>query len=184
MRWFVLIVVASLAALAEGAPAGSAVAQQAVPPMPAGWMTIPHSNGCKVWNPAPKPTASVTWTGDCVGGLASGHGVLQWLLNGNPTDRFEGELLRGKEYGVGVMAYIDGRRYEGSFRDSQRSGRGTLTYPNGVKYAGDWKADRPHGKGTLTAGTDIYSGAWIDGCFREGSQKAWLNKSPKECGFE
>ena len=85
--------------------------------------------------------------------LMSGRGVLQWILNGNPTDRFEGELWHGKQTGEGVMVYGDGRRYEGSFRDSQRTGRGTLTYPNGTKYVGDWKADRPHGKGTLTAGT-------------------------------
>jgi len=157
---------------------------QAVPPMPPGWITVARSNGCKVWNVAPYPTASVSWTGGCTDGQASGHGVLQWFLNGQPTERYEGDMVRGKMHGNGVIAYVDGRRYEGMLRDSQRSGRGTLTYANGVKYVGDWKADRPHGRGTLTAGTDTYAGAWIDGCFREGSQKAWLNKTPKECGFE
>mgnify|MGYP003339664306 CR=1 FL=1 len=92
------------------------------------------------------------------------------------------ELVNGL-HGNGVLQYADGRRYEGMFRDGMRSGRGTLTYPNGIKYVGDWAKDRPNGRGILTAGTDTYSGGWVDGCFKDGSQKAWLNKTPKECGF-
>lgn len=160
------------------------VRAQSPPPMPAGWVTAARSNGCKVWSAAPYPTLAVSWTGECAGGQASGHGVLQWTLNGQPTDRFEGDMYKGRMHGNGVLAYGDGRRYEGMFRDGTRTGRGTLTYPNGMKYVGDWKADRPNGKGTLTAGTDTYSGAWVDGCFNEGSLKAWLNKTPAECGFK
>ena len=181
MLRFIVSTVPMLAALFS---TGAALAQTPVPPMPAGWITIARSGGCKAWNPAPHGTSSVTWTGDCAGGQASGHGTLQWMVSGNPSDRYEGEMYKGKYFGNGVLQYGDGRRYEGSFRDGQRTGRGTLTYPNGMRYVGDWKNDRPHGKGTLTAGTDTYSGGWIDGCFKEGSQKAWLNKTPKECGFE
>jgi hypothetical protein len=179
-----LVVSLALLLVSAAAFAGEARAQAPVPPMPAGWITIARGGGCKVWNPAPHGAGSVSWTGECVAGQASGRGTLQWMISGNPTDRYEGDLYKGKMHGSGVLQYADGRRYEGGFRDGQRSGRGTLTYPNGIKYVGDWKADRPHGRGTLTAGTDTYSGGWIDGCFKEGSQKAWLNKTPKECGFD
>ena len=171
-------------AVAVLALAGESLAQSTVPPMPPGWITIARSGGCKTWIAVPNPVASVTWTGECVAGQATGRGVLQWMLNGNATDRYEGDMSKGKMHGNGVLQYADGRRYEGMFRDGMRSGRGTLTYPNGIKYVGDWAKDRPNGRGTLTAGTDTYSGGWLDGCFKEGSQKAWLNKTPKECGFE
>ena len=106
---------------------GESLAQSTVPPMPPGWITIARSGGCKTWIAVPNPVASVTWTGECVAGQATGRGVLQWMLNGNATDRYEGDMSKGKMHGNGVLQYADGRRYEGMFRDGMRSGRGTLT---------------------------------------------------------
>ncbi len=164
-------------------------AQGAVPPpsqapLPPGW-TVINKSDCKVWNPAPQPTASVTWTGECHKNVADGRGVLQWRVGGQPTERYEGEMRNGRPHGRGVFTYADGRRYDGSFRALQREGKGTLSFPNGTRYEGEWKADKPNGRGTLTVmGGETYSGPWTAGCFADGNRKAWLNATPKECGFE
>jgi hypothetical protein len=39
-----------------------------------GWI-IATNQRCKIWNPEPKPNESVTWSGPCKDGLASGKGV-------------------------------------------------------------------------------------------------------------
>ncbi len=36
--------------------------------------------GCQVWNPAPSPGESISWSGPCSNGKATGTGTLQWYL--------------------------------------------------------------------------------------------------------
>jgi hypothetical protein len=47
----------------------------------AGW-SIDSQSGCALWNRMPQRDESVTWSGACVNGLASGPGVAQWYKNG------------------------------------------------------------------------------------------------------
>ena len=75
-------------ALAVSLPA--AAQERSTPP---GWITATNQP-CKIWNPAPQPNESVTWSGSCKDGFASGKGVLHWTENGKPDAVFDGEYAK------------------------------------------------------------------------------------------
>lgn len=79
-----------------------------------GWIADPRT-GCKVWDPMPQPHEAVHWSGGCKNGYADGKGTLQWIENGEP-----------------------GERYDGEYRNGKRNGRGVLTEQNGTRIKGDW----------------------------------------------
>lgn len=59
-----------------------------------GWIEDQH--GCKHWNAHPQPGESVSWSGACEDGFASGHGELQWFSNNEPASLIVGNLVKGK----------------------------------------------------------------------------------------
>ena len=81
-----------------GKPAGAAC-----------WMEIAQQPGCYVWNSSLATGASVTWTGECVGGLAQGTGTLTWISDGNQQTN-TGRLQDGRMTGSWVVRYADGDR--------------------------------------------------------------------------
>jgi hypothetical protein len=81
-----------------------------------GWITT-SNQPCKVWNPEPEANESVTWSGGCKDGLATGKGALKWTENGKPDVEFDGEYNNGKRNGPGVMITPDGKRVEGAWVD-------------------------------------------------------------------
>jgi hypothetical protein len=81
---------------------------------PADWITATNQP-CKIWNPEPQPNESVTWSGECKDGYASGEGVLRWTIDGKPDVEFTGRYANGKRNGHGVIATPDGRRMEGEW---------------------------------------------------------------------
>jgi hypothetical protein len=87
-------------------------------PAPPGWITATN-RPCKIWNPEPQPNETVTWSGLCEGGLASGMGILRWTENGKPDAEFDGEYANGKRNGHGVMITPDGKRVEGEWVDDE-----------------------------------------------------------------
>src|ERR1700753_1771017 len=101
MKRFVLIAVA---ASAISLPA--AAQEQSSPP---GWITATNQR-CKIWNPEPQAHESVTWSGKCKNGLASGKGVLRWTENGKPDAEFDGEYANGKRNGAGTLITPGGQR--------------------------------------------------------------------------
>jgi hypothetical protein len=76
------------------------------------WITT-SNKPCKVWNPSPEPNESVTWSGECKDGLATGKGILFWTENGKPDVEYDGDYANGKRNGHGVMIFPDGKRIEG-----------------------------------------------------------------------
>jgi len=108
MRHAAIIAAASLLLAAE------AVAQ-ANNPLPPDWITTANQ-ACKVWNAQPQPDQSVTWSGACVDGLASGKGVLRWTQSGKLDLQYEGEYKEGKRNGPGVLT-VDGFSVEGVWMD-------------------------------------------------------------------
>jgi hypothetical protein len=122
------------------------------------WIADPKT-GCRVWNPHPEPNESVTWSGACENGLAQGSGVLNWLRNGAPNERFEGNMVAGKSSGHGTYIERNGIRYAGSWRDGYRNGQGALTWPDGKRYEGEWRDSKANGQGVFT---------WPDGSRYEG----------------
>jgi len=172
---------------------------------PPDWIVA--AGGCKVWNDDPKPNKKAIWTGKCVEGLAEGHGVVQWSLDDKPWGLDEGEYRRGKLSGHGVMARADGNRYEGEWRDGKKHGRGVLIYDGGSRYEGQfaegepwgtgtlqwlsgsryqggWRAGKPDGHGTYrTVDGQTYSGNFVNGCFSQGTFRAFIGTTMKDCGF-
>jgi hypothetical protein len=71
------------------------------------------ANGCKVFDPNPRPKESFTWSGACLDGYSVGSGILQWIVDGNPSTRLEVTLVRGKAEGPGSSVGATGLRFEG-----------------------------------------------------------------------
>jgi len=83
-------------------------------PAPPDWITTTNKP-CKVWNPEPQPNESVTWSGPCMDGFASGRGILLWTENGKPDVVYEGEYANGKRNGHGILITPDGKHIEGQW---------------------------------------------------------------------
>jgi len=152
----------------------------------ADWMADPNT-GCRVWN-APwnrlKPKDTISWSGSCVDGLASGRGVLQCFNDGKPTSRYEGDIRQGKINGRGTYVMVYGMQYEGEWRDGSLNGSGIMTSKIGARYEGEWRNHKPHGKGTFRdSNGNVYTGTWTNGCWQQGNRQAAVNTSGSECGF-
>jgi hypothetical protein len=147
------VALALAGALLAGLPAAAQTPSQAP-----GWIADGRT-GCRIWNQAPKPNQSVSWSGGCQNRLAQGRGVLQWFLNGKPHDRYDGELVSGKYDGHGTYLWAD----------------------SGFHYEGEWRDGKANGPGALTTQKDSFKGAWTDGCFREGARRAWIGVAPATC---
>jgi MORN repeat protein len=88
-----------------------------------GWITTTNQP-CRIWNPVPQPNESVTWSGACENGLASGVGNLKWTENGKPDAEYDGEYKNGKRNGHGVMTILGGQRIEGVWVDDKLVAKG------------------------------------------------------------
>jgi hypothetical protein len=166
-----------------------------------------RATGCRVLDTVGSAT-TVTWSGPCVGGLAQGHGKLQYFNQDRPLDRYEGDMKGGRLNGRGTYILVNGKRYDGELRDGMFEGRGVYTYVNGDRYEGEIHNDNFHGQGTMrhkegstfvgtyandlphgfgkltTADGRVYSGDWTNGCYRSGNRWATEGKTAKECGFK
>ena len=156
------------------------------------WLAA-HNKPCKMWNPGPKPGNTLTWSGDCVDGKASGWGRQVWLSRigeivyegefrdgkehgrGTKTysneSRYEGDWRNGKKHGYGTETWASGGRYEGEFRDGKEHGRGTINYANGNRYEGEWRDGKRHGQG---------SHDYTDGSRYEGEWRDWQEARPRK----
>jgi hypothetical protein len=131
---------------------------------------IADSKGCKVANTFPRPGETITWSGTCKDGFADGDGVLQWFLDGNQDDRFEGHLTMGWAEGRGTLAKAEGGTYVGDWKHSVQEGTGRYDAPDGSSYQGEWKNGLPNGQGQYRrADGKTFAGEWVDGVFQSGS---------------
>ena len=120
------------------------------------WLTA-QNKPCKVWNPYPEAGETLTWSGDCVDGKASGWGRNVWRGSYGESV-YEGECRNGKKHGRGSIRYASGRRYEGEWRADKMHGQGTCTdaemeYSGTVywhRYKGGWREGKWHGLGVRT----------------------------------
>ena len=134
--------------------------RQVTPPAGQPVLIADPRTGCKLWNLEPGPTDAITWSGPCINGLAEGHGIVVWTVDGKLYLTFEGDYRAGKENGHGVSRWVSGNRFEGEFR-------------NGT----------PNGPGTAVLGGQTYSGNWTNGCFSDGKRRASAHVSAATCGF-
>lgn len=168
-----------------------------------GW--ISDANGCRIWRQVPRAKLSVTWSGPCPHGFASGKGVLAWYDAGRLAGRYDGEMRRGHYHergsfvwpsgerywgeirgdqrsGHGFFAWANGDRYDGEWKDGRRNGYGIYVWATGARYEGGWKDDRAEGEGTYReADGTSYKGRWVRGCLSEGERRAWVATGGAAC---
>ena len=160
------------------APAGAQDAQNSQ------WL---KAGDCLLFNAAAQPGDTVSWTGDCVDGYASGVGTATFTHNGQAQSftaifargvvpdghavtrwgngwSYQGETVGGRFHGAGILTTDKNDRFDGQWIDGKLSGFGVLLRANGERYAGDWKNNRPNGSGELRHP----DGTLIAGTFLEG----------------
>lgn len=138
---------------------------------------VKDNKGCKIMNPQPRKEETVTWSGECKNGFASGKGVLQFFLSGIADEKYEGEMNEGYAEGTGTLMMLDGGRYEGEWKRSKQEGKGTFFANDGNVYQGEWKNGKPHGFGELrTPEGRVVRGQWRDGEF-QGEEKEDPNRT-------
>src|ERR1700722_5896133 len=131
--------------------------------LPGAWI-VDDRTGCKIWDLAPRPNDSATWSGACRGGRAHGAGSLDWFRDGNLTVHFEGTMSNGKMSGRGVETFASGDRLEGMFRDGNARGRGVYTFADGDRFDGYFRDGKPNGHGVYWfANGNRYDGQWRNG---------------------
>lgn len=124
-----------------------------------GWTLA--GNGCFVWNRAPAPEETASWSGPCINKRASGRGLLVWRA-GESEQRYEGEMRDGHLNGRGKYTFTLSTFYEGDFKDDDFDGKGVMAEP-GVRFEGLWKAGRKNGRGVLTTmNGDRYDGEFAE----------------------
>ena len=55
---------------------------------------------------------------------------------------YEGEVKKGKAYGVGKFTFSDGSTYEGKFKKNKFHGKGEYTAKSGEVFEGKWRRNR------------------------------------------
>ena len=90
------------------------------------WMELANQPGCWRWNPHPQPEETVTWSGGCTDGKASGKGEEVWRFRKDgewKTSGGRGELRGGKTFvGHWIGRYTNGEVWEGPYRNDKRHG--------------------------------------------------------------
>lgn len=126
------------------------------------WMELADRPGCYTWNPNLAAGETVTWSGECSGGLAQGTGSRKWS---HPDDEGvplvsggEGELRDGKRHGPWSAYYGNGGMAEGSYEHGQPVGPWTNVLADGTVFEGEWANGQRQGRWTLTHGDDVGGG--------------------------
>jgi hypothetical protein len=140
-----------------------------------GWIADART-GCQVWNADPRPGESITWSGSCAGGRASGPGILQWFDNDRPVVRVEAEYRDGQSLGRGRFDWPDGAYYIGEYSHSGWQGHGTFVWAGGERYEGEWQEGEPSGHGIYVwADGSRYEGEWREGQREGRGLQVWAN---------
>merc|ERR1719199_1034041 len=105
--------------------------------------------------PASKVEAGATYTGQWLGNLRHGQGV----LTRPDGQKYTGSFECGRSHGYGVFIAADGNKYEGEWSQDRAHGFGKYVHMDGSTYEGEWDMDEKRGKGTEY---------WADGSQYEG----------------
>ena len=150
------------------------------------WETT--TSGCEVWIDDPHPEKTVTWSGSCSGGRASGRGILVWsvMLDGRPVEsRYEGRLRDGDMVGTGTYAWGNGNRYEGRFFEgTMDDDDGIYEWANGNRYEGAFTKGEENGRGVhVWANGNRYEGQFKEGLIDGRGVHVWVNGDRYEGEF-
>ena len=126
------------------------------------WMEISQKPGCYVWNGSLTPGATVTWTGECVGGLAQGIGTLTWVWDGN-RQAGTGQVTHGEQTGNWVIRYANGNVSEGPAVGGMRNGNWVLRFADGEVWEGPYVDGKENGNWVLRyANGTVSEGPFVD----------------------
>ncbi len=153
----------------------------------AGDWTADPATGCTAWNPNPEPGETITWSGACVDGKASGEGTLTYVQNGATAQTItcsafvegkcsgkqkitmadgttnEGEVVNGAWQGKLVVTLANKDRYEWQFVDGKRNKKGVFSSADGHRYEGDFDGFKRSGKGVYVwPNGERYEGDFVD----------------------
>jgi hypothetical protein len=139
---------------------------------------IVSSGGCKVHNPNPKKNETITWSGGCKDGYASGEGTLTWYRSGKSGSQYDGFMKRGRPHGKGKYDF-GGVIEEGQYVEGKLHGPGTRTEMgknNSVAYyfEGTYKNDETNGPGReiyfFNSGdtSSVFTGSFTEGYYKNG----------------
>ena len=99
------------------------------------------------------------YEGDIVKGKKEGKGVLKF----NDGTVYEGDFIDDKYEGFGKLKFKNGCIYEGNFHNNSIHGKGKYIYVDGKEYNGDFQMGLKHGFGRLSWNDDKYfEGFWIN----------------------
>lgn len=130
-------------------------------PLLAEWFNDPET-GCAVWGEHSQPIVTVSWSGECVDGKASGKGVMEVFIDNIPFSRYEGDYKEGKVDGYGVLTTPGESRYEGEFKGNNMHGHGVVISTDGKRLEGNYLNGVPHGAFTLTTPEGASTGMEFD----------------------
>jgi len=161
------------------------------------WL-IDANSSCSLFDANAKAGDSVSWSGGCADGLATGKGTATFTNGGKQFESFTGEFSKGiaqdgpvsvgwgggwhydgnevggQFSGAGVLVNDAKDRFEGIWVAGKMTGHGTLVRANGERYDGEWRDDLPNGDGTLTRA----DGKVVKGLFQDGKlEQATLDES-------
>ena len=103
------------------------------------WMEYADRRGCYTWNPNPQPEETVTWSGRCVNGRASGRGKRVWRYRKDgawESSSGEGGFRDGHEHGRWILRFADGTVSEGAYAAGKRSGHWIVRGADGKTWEG------------------------------------------------
>ncbi|MDR3526127.1 MAG: hypothetical protein P4L57_02535 [Rhizomicrobium sp.] len=122
-------------------------------------------SGCAGFDNNIHPVDAIAWSGNCVGGLASGPGTMTFSHQGQFVESLTGDFDRGLALNGTVKAkFANGSSYEGEEVAAKMEGKGLFTTPDGDRLQGQWVNDRLNGYGVVTwSNGDRYEGQWRDG---------------------
>lgn len=128
-----------------------------------GWLADPR-NGCKVWTRNVAALDAVSWSGNCVGGLANGKGELEFLKGGKAIWKGDANFVAGKREGRSKMVSADGWTFDGEYRDGQLDGQVIEITSGGDRYEGEYRNGRREGHGVY----QLKDGLKYEGDFKDG----------------
>ena len=122
-------------------------------------------SGCAGFDLNTVAVDAIAWSGDCVGGLAGGPGVMTFSNQGKFVESLAGNFDRGVVLDGNVtVKFANGSSYEGDEVAARMEGTGLFTTADGDRLQGQWAKDRLNGHGVVTwANGDCYEGEWRDG---------------------
>ena len=126
------------------------------------WMEVTKQPGCYVWNPNPQPDETVTWSGECAGGLAQGEGTRKWIWeDGEKTSEEKGLLRDGKSHGQWTWRNAEGEEGKSFYVYGEHVGN---TADDVIVMEGLLVKGKKHGKWAIRyADGEVGEGSYVEG---------------------